>query len=124
MESDLIIQIGQEQGYFKVHEKTDGLSFETPVLEHVDCVSPGVRKYIDTFNEDPYMLRQSLFIDEENGALLLRGSWDFSRCGAELFDRIIVFVKETAEEVKRQLYKTLCQDLVYLVANTSYAQTV
>lgn len=124
MDSDLIIQIGQEQGRFDVHKDTDGLSFETPVLEHVDYISPGVRECIDSFNEDPYFARQSLFIDEEGDTLYLRGSWDFSSCGAEIFDRIILFVRETAEEVKKELYKALCQDLVYLIANTSYAQSV
>ncbi len=122
MKEDLIIEMGEEKGIFTVHDERDALTFETPVLEQVEYISPSVKEYVAQANKDRYLSAQGLFIDFEDNTFYLRGSWDFLGIGAEEFDRLLIFLQENASEIKEALYKACCQDLVYMVANKAYAQ--
>lgn len=116
------IDIGEERGDFYVDEQIDEISFTTPVLEEVGYMPPSVTSYLRRTEQEGYLAAKRLFLDyvEGDGKVYLRGSWSFSKMGADDFDGLIEFLREVAADVKVDLYKACCKDLLYVVAHKAY----
>ena len=116
----VIIPVQEEKGSF-VKEDEDLLIFSTPVLESVEYIPPTLDHYVEKMLDDPYMQNAHLFIlfDEEKKSLFLEGIWDMSLMQPGDLTKLISQVREIALEVKGDIYKALCQDLVYVLANKS-----
>jgi len=119
------IDIGEERGDFFVDEQIDEITFVTPVLEEISYMPPSVTSYLRRAKNEGYLAAKKLFLDyvAEEGMIYLRGSWVFSKMGAEHFDGLIQLLQEVAADVKVDLYKACCKDLLYVVAHKAYLPT-
>lgn len=116
------IDVGEERGDFFVDEAKDEIIFTTPVLEEIGYMPPSVSSYLRRAESEGYLRAKRLFLDyeEEEGRIYLRGKWVFSKLGAEHFDGLIQLLQEVAADVKIDLYKACCKDLLYVVAHKAY----
>lgn len=116
------IDIGEERGDFFVDEDNDEMTFTTPVLEEIGYMPPSVTSYLQRAKDEGYLAAKRLFLDyvKEDEKIYLRGTWSFSQMGADHFDGLIQLLQEVAADVKVDLYKSCCKDLLYVVAHKAY----
>lgn len=117
---DLSIPIQEEVGIFS-REDENLLVFATPVLDQVSYIPPSLGKYIARTLKDEHMQKKHLFVifDEDQQTFFLEGIWDLGSLDTDKFNYLINDIRELAYEVKQDIYKTLCIDLVYAVAKKS-----
>ena len=122
IDNKIMVVMGEEAGYFTVDEAGDEITFETPVLEEIEYLPPGVTAYLKSAQAEGYLASRQLYLDHQvsEQKIFLKGSWVFSQMGAEVFDGLITSLQEISSDVKVDLYKVCCKDLLYVVAHKAY----
>ena len=122
IDNKIMVVMGEDPGYFTVDEAEDKITFETPVLEEIEYLPPGVTAYLKAMQAEGYLASRQLYLDYQisKKKIFLRGSWIFSQMGAEVFDGLIMSLQEISSDIKVDLYKVCCKDLLYVVAHKAY----
>lgn len=121
-DNKIAVQMGEEEGFFLVDEVKDEITFETCVLDQIDYMPPSVTSYLRGVEAEGYLKTRQLYLDynASQKKIFLRGKWIFSGMGADQFDALLISLEEISAEIKMDLYKSCCKDLIYVVAHKAY----
>lgn len=122
IDNKIMVLMGEEEGHFIVDESRDVITFETPVLEEIEYIPPGVKAYIKSTQSEGFLASRQLYLDYQvaEKKIFLKGSWIFSEMEAGVFDGLITSLQEISSDIKVDLYKVCCKDLIYVVAHKAY----
>jgi hypothetical protein len=118
------VEMGEDLGHFEVDTERDKIIFSSPVLDEIEYMPPSVTSYMSRVEREGDLRRCHLSLEhaEQQKAIFLRGAWKFSDMEADQFDSLLIALKETAEEIKGDLYAACCKDLIYVVAHHAYSR--